>query len=75
MEFYSYIKSNWSKPVDEDSVLHHLATEGSTALCGTDKRHPDLYNFGSAPIQNLENSEQYICKKCYAIWKKKYKTG
>ncbi len=73
MEFYSYIKTHWSKPVNEDSVLNHLAMEDSTALCGIDKRHPDVYEYGFAPVQNIEHSRIYICKKCYAIWEKKFK--
>ena len=73
MELYSYTKVHRSKPIDEDSALHHLAIRGSTAICGIDKRHPDVYDFGFAPVENIEHSKIYICKKCYAIWEKNFK--
>lgn len=67
-EYYARVKQSWSKPVDEDSVLVHLSELGGDILCGIDKRHIDIYNYGIGPVQKIKESEIHICKLCFKIY-------
>lgn len=51
-------------------ILIHLSTLTDPILCGIDKRHPDVYEYGTDPIQNIERDRLSICKTCFKIYMK-----
>ena len=70
IDFFARWKTHWSVPVDEDNVLMHLSNYGGPILCGIDKTHPDVYNQGAEPIQDIVRSRSMICKRCFKSYSK-----
>ncbi len=66
MKIFARDKQRWSRPVNEDETLAHLSFDGGDIFCGIDKRHPDIYNQGFAPLINIKESKDYICKLCFS---------
>jgi hypothetical protein len=58
-------KSHWSKKVDEDYTIFHLAID-EKSFCGIEKRFQGIYNFGTHPMEDIASQEVHICKLCFS---------
>ncbi len=71
VEYFAVWKQSRSKPIDEDDVIFHLANPGEQTLCKIENRHPGVYDFGFAPLIDIESQKIHICKNCFNNWLKK----
>jgi hypothetical protein len=69
---YASWKQSRSNPIDENSVICHLAFEGREPLCGISKQYPDIYNFGFEPVLYNLATFNLCCQRCLKVAKSKH---
>lgn len=68
-EYYARWKQSFSKPIHESSVKLHISEMDKPILCGIDKRHPDIYEYGFEPLETIHHGFN-VCRNCVNIYNK-----